>query len=161
MVRAVVLQQLERALDDRIVALVLAPLHFRIDVGRPRARLAGPAADGVERRGAHALALGRFPHGFAAGAPGGIAGIAALTPETPHLRIVEDVRHDAVMLRPAPGIGRGVVDQRDRRKGGHKMPRPGTFALESIEMRRAAMRRIQFGRREAVKQDIDDCAFGF
>ncbi|MEI9886846.1 MAG: hypothetical protein WDN08_10180 [Rhizomicrobium sp.] len=157
----IVLEQLDGPVDDRSVAFALVPGQVRIDISRARAGLARPAVDEVEGAGPHALPLRRFPDGLAAGPPDRIADIDRIVPrpEPPQLRIEEGVGHHAVMLRPAAGEERRVIDQRDRGEGGHQMPRPGAFALQPVEIRRR-MGGIQFRRREAVEQHDDHRALG-
>jgi len=153
-----VLQELDGAADDRVVAFVLLPRHLGIDVSGARACLARPAADEVERGAAHALALGSLPDRLAAGAPGGVAGIAVIVAEAAFHRIDKDVRDDAVMLGPAACEEGRVVDDRDGREGRHEVARPGAFAFQAVEGR-CVLRRIELRRSEAVEQDDNHGAF--
>src|ERR1051325_11429937 len=106
---------------------MLFPGDFGIDVRRAGPLGAGPAADRVERRRLDPLALGGLPHRFASSPPLRIAGIDSRRSKAAKLRIDKDVRHDAMMLRPATCIRGRVIDQRYRGKGRHEMARPSAL----------------------------------
>ncbi len=150
MLRTRVAQQLERLRKDRVVAGRVLPRHRRIGIGRELAALPRPAAGEVQRRAAHALALGRFPQGLAARVPVGIGAVIVMA----LLGIDEGIGDDAVVLGPAPGFEGGVVDERDRRERRHEMVRPSPFPRHAVEIGRLG--RLHHRRREAVEQHDDN-----